>query len=109
MKKVKITVLAIHFFPELADEYLTEGREVGPCPLLNASDEFVYEGAAKMPEGLCPWAWITLYRSVSVLSAGGSYTPWNNQDGQTIECCTDGIRPVIFKLEAIGEVDPEVE
>lgn len=40
MKKVKITVLVIHFFPELADEYLAEGREAGPCPLLNAGDEY---------------------------------------------------------------------
>ena len=32
MKKVKITVLKTEFYPELADRYLTEGREAGPCP-----------------------------------------------------------------------------
>lgn len=109
MKKVKITVLAIHFFPELADEYLTEGREVGPCPLLQVGDEFVYQGSAHMPDGLCTWAWITLYKSVSTLSAGGSFAPWNKQVGQTIQCCTDGIRPVIFKLEALEEDSSEEE
>ena len=34
MKKVRITVLRKEFYPEYADEYLTEGQSVGPCPLL---------------------------------------------------------------------------
>ena len=101
MKKVKITVLKKEFYRELADEYLTEGSEVGTCPLLNVGDVFLYEGGAEMPAGLCPWAWIDIYRGINALSAGASYAPWNKKDGQQILCCTDGIRPVIFKVEAI--------
>lgn len=63
MKRVKITVLRKEFYPEYADEYLTQGQSVGPCPLLEVGDEFIFEGSAKMPEGFCPWAWIDIYRS----------------------------------------------
>lgn len=103
MKNVKITVIKKEFYPELADEYLTEGREVGPCPILQVGDEFLYEGGAEMPAGLCPWAWIDIYRGVNALSAGASYAPWNKKDGLQILCCTDGIRPVAFKVEALEE------
>lgn len=103
MKKVKITVIKKEFYPEFAEEYLTDGREAGPCPLLNVGDEFLYEGGAEMPKGLCPWAWIDIYRGVSALSAGASYTPWDKKDGLQILCCTDGIRPVAFKIEAFDE------
>ena len=103
MRKVKITVIKKEFYPEFADEYLTDGIEAGPCPLQNVGDEFLYEGGAQMPIGLCPWAWIDIYRGVNALSAGASYTPWNKKDGLQILCCTDGIRPVTFKLEALDE------
>ena len=100
MKRVKITVLRREFYPELADEYLSEGRGVGPCPILNAGDVFFYDGGAEMPQGFCPWAWIDIYRGVSSLCAGATNTPWNKRDGESVWCCTDGIRPVVFRLEA---------
>lgn len=109
MKKVKIEVLRKEFYPEYADAYLTDGKAVGPCPLLEVGDIFIYKGGAKMPEGFCPWAWNDLYRSVSILSAGGGFAPWNNRNDQQIVCCTDGIRPVVFKLEATGEYDDSIE
>jgi uncharacterized repeat protein (TIGR04076 family) len=40
---------------------------------------------------------------VSALSAGASFAPWNNRDGEQILCCTDGIRPVVFRVEALDE------
>jgi uncharacterized repeat protein (TIGR04076 family) len=103
MKKVKITVLRKYFYEDLADAYLTEGRAVGPCPLLEEGDEFIFEGNAVMPEGFCPWAWIDIYKGVSSLSNGATYTPWNNRDGIQVLCCTDGVRPVVFLVEAMDE------
>lgn len=101
MTCVKITVLKKEFYPEFADQFLTDGISVGPCPLLHEMDTFIYSGDAIMPVGFCPWAWIDVYKSVSSLSAGASYYPWNNKNGMQIISCTDGIRPVIFKIEAI--------
>ena len=109
MKRVKITVLRKEFYPDFADEYLTEGREAGPCALLNVGDSFVFEGGAQMPEGFCPWAWIDIYHSVTSVAAGGTYKPWNRKDGQTIVCFTDGIRPVVFRVETFGENDETME
>ncbi len=102
MKKVKITVLKKMFYSDLAEAYLTDGECVGACSLLEEGDTFVFEGGAAMPEGFCPWAWIDIYRSVNALSAGATFAPWNKQDNTQIYCCTDGIRPVIFKIEAIS-------
>ena len=103
MKKVRITVLKKSFFQKYAEQYLTDGREVGPCPILNEGDVFVFQGQAQMPEGFCPWAWIDIYRGVNALAAGASYSPWNNQEGMQILCCTDGVRPVTFELKTIDE------
>lgn len=100
MKQVKITVLKKEFYPEFADAYLTDGSQVGACPLVNVGDVFVYEGAAQMPEGFCPWAWLDIADGVRALAAGSTFAPWNNSDGMRILCCTDGIRPVVFKIEA---------
>ena len=43
MKKVRITVLKTEFYPELAERYLTEGREAGPCPLQQVGSYAVTE------------------------------------------------------------------
>ena len=103
MKKVRIVVLKKLFYEELADRYLSDGRAVGPCPLLKEGDTFLFEGSAVMPQGFCPWAWIDIYRGVNALSAGASYAPWNNRDGLQVLCCTDGVRPVVFLVEAVEE------
>ena len=50
MKKVKITVLRKEFYADYAENYLTEGKAVGACPLLETGDIFFYEGGARMPE-----------------------------------------------------------
>lgn len=100
-KNVRIKVLCCHFDKTLADQYLTDGQSVGPCPIHEAGQEYIYEGNAVMPDGFCPWAWQDIYTSAHSLHLGASMTPWNNREGQTIVCCTDGIRPVVFELTAI--------
>jgi uncharacterized repeat protein (TIGR04076 family) len=103
MVKVEITVVRKCFFAELAEEYLTDGREAGPCPLLNEGDTFVYEGGAMMPEGFCPWAWIDVYRAVSTLSSEPTGNHWYRYPDRRVACCTDGVRPVVFVLRAQPE------
>ena len=98
---VKITVLKKTFYPELADEYLAEGRAAGPCPILEEGQTFRYEGGAKMPDGFCPWAWIDIYGACSTLNAGGFDNQWYKHGDIRVQCCTDGVRPVLFLLEAM--------
>ena len=99
MKNVKITVLRKQLYEDFAEEHLTDG--IQPCDFYEVGDTFLYTGGAEMPEGFCPWAWIDVYRSVSALSAGATCAPWQKRDGVSVVCCTDGIRPVTFLLEAL--------
>ena len=101
MKQVKITVLRKQLYPDLVQRYLTEPPEECICDFFEEGDVFLYTGGAEMPQGFCPWAWIDIYHSVSALSCGATYTPWQRDEGATVVCCTDGIRPVSFLLEAV--------
>jgi uncharacterized repeat protein (TIGR04076 family) len=51
-----------------------------------------------IPEGFCNWAWRDISKDVSILAFGGNF--WNDwvKPGEMITCCTDGVRPVSFKL-----------
>ena len=98
--KVKITVLKKEFYKDYAEEYLTNGVLAGSCPELEIGDEFIYEGGAKMPYGFCPYAWQDIYSSVSDLSGSKNIDNiWYKNSKTKIICCTDGVRPVAFKLE----------
>jgi uncharacterized repeat protein (TIGR04076 family) len=102
MAKVEITVLRKLYHADLAAAFLVDGAEAGSCPLLQEGQQFVYEGSAVMPAGFCPWAWADIYKTVSAISAGASYDSWYSRKHFSVDCCTDGIRPVIFRIAAVG-------
>lgn len=103
MKKVKITVLKKTFDEELAKEYGADG--LGACPMLKTGQVF-YADYAK-PEGFCDEAWKAIYQYVFALSHGVDdvfyFGDWIKKPGVAICSCNDGLRPVIFKLEATDE------
>ena len=104
MHKVRITILKTTFDSELAREYGAEGLTA--CPMLKEGQVF-YADYAK-PEGFCDEAWKAIYQYVSALSHGAGetlfyYGDWIRKPGVAICCCNDGLRPVIFKLEATEE------
>jgi uncharacterized repeat protein (TIGR04076 family) len=101
VNSVRITVLKREFYPDLAERYLSEGAAAGACALQAEGDVFLYEGGAEKPEGLCPWAWIDLYCAIAALYSGGDENSWYRDGGTRILCCTDGVRPVVYKLELI--------
>ena len=101
MKKVKITVLKTTLDRELAAEYGVEGLTA--CPMMRAGQVF-YADYAK-PDGLCDEAWKAIYQYVFALAHGAGaelfyYGDWIRTPGVAICSCNDGLRPVIFKLEA---------
>ena len=75
------------------------GKKWELCSKYIEGQDFIVKEDGKMPEGFCPWAWYDIYKDLSVLRYGGNY-PWAKK-GEAITCCTDGIRPVSFKLERI--------
>lgn len=103
MKKVRITVLKTTFDRGLAEEYGIKG--LGTCPFHEPGQ--VFYGDYAKPEGLCDEAWKAMYQYVFALSHGTD-TPfysgtWMKEKGVAICSCNDGLRPVIFKLEATDE------
>ena len=105
MKRVKITVLKTTLDRGLAEEYGVEGLTA--CPMLQAGQVF-YADYAK-PEGLCDEAWKAIYQYVFALAHRAEkelfyYGDWIRKPGVAICSCNDGLRPVIFKLEATEAV-----
>ena len=104
MKKCKITVLKRTFDKELAEEYGADG--IGACPLLKEGQVFYADW--ECPEGFCNEAWKAIYQYVFTLAHGGAkelfyYGDWIRKPGVAICSCNDGLRPVIFKIEATDE------
>jgi len=95
--KIKITVAKRTSNGDLIAKY---GNNVLPqCDALKDGQEFISEGF-KVPLGFCPWAWADIQRDVAVLACGGNFE-WVNQKGLGFSSCTDGFRPVVFRLERV--------
>lgn len=103
MRKVRITVLKRHFDPELADAYGVKG--IGACPFHKEGEVFLAD--YQKPERLCDEAWKAIFQYVFALSHSSGelfYGDWMASPDVAICCCSDGLRPVVFKLERTDEV-----
>jgi uncharacterized repeat protein (TIGR04076 family) len=103
--KVKITVLRRGFNKDFVDQYVKRERAatLGPCEVFREGQEFVVDAIEGMPAGFCAWAWDDLYKVLISYWSGGKFGEWY-EDGDTIVCCcSDGTRPVYFKLEKLAE------
>lgn len=122
--KVKLTVIDKKLYPELQAGYCTDPN-VGMCPCYNVGDEFIFErygeaddfwhmglGTLKQTvnkaDGIaggdtvphCSEAWDAISRYIYTGLQGGSIMRgWMNDERIMIACCSDGTRPVIFKIE----------
>ena len=122
--KVKMTVIDKKLYPELQAQYCADPN-AGACPCYQVGDEFVFEryqtaddfwhmgvntlrqatgvpeqtaGGPDMPH--CSEAWDAVARYIYTGLQGGSIMRgWMNDERVMITCCSDGTRPVIFKLE----------
>ena len=109
MYEVKITVLKCLAHPDLVEEYMGEAvkadRLASPrCGVFEEGQEFVLPDASVVPEGFCSWAWADIHREILAISSGGNLDPWLKRPGLAIACCTDGLRPVVFKIERGDEI-----
>lgn len=123
---VKLTVIDKKLYPELQRQYCAD-PSAGACPCYNVGDEFIFErdgdrddfwhmglntliktsadpdtvaGGPKLPH--CSEAWDAIARYIYTGLQGGSIMKgWMNQENVMITCCSDGTRPVIFKIERL--------
>ncbi len=128
--KVKVTVIDKKLYPELQRQYCAD-PESGACPCYHVGDEFVFQregdtdhfwhmglgtltktgadpdtvaGGPKMPH--CSEAWDAISRYIYTGLQGGSIMKgWMKEENTMIACCSDGTRPVIFKIERMDEED----
>ena len=59
-------------------------------------DEFILSGY--VPEGMCAWAFYTLFPFASALMFGGKF-PWEKNPDKSIVACPDPANPVVFEIE----------
>lgn len=87
----KITVLKKTYNREF--DVLFRHGNGGPCPEFQEGQEFTLTEPWSAPPGFCQWAWADLRTYIMGVINGWDYT--------MVGCCTDGYRPVFFKIEAI--------
>ena len=95
---VKITVLRKIDSGDIRENY---APNIGECKVFKVGDEFIVDGLTT-PQGFCPWAWAGIFGSVMHLALNGDFS-WMKRKGTMITCCTNGLRPVVFKLERIED------
>lgn len=121
----KVTVIDKKVYPELQAQYCANPTS-GSCPCYQVGDEYIFTryrneddfwhlgmdtlrgngaaegiaGTAKLPH--CSEAWDAISRYIYTALQGGSIMRnWMNDDRVMIACCSDGTRPVIFKIERL--------
>ncbi len=108
LKKVKITVLKVTFNEELAREYAVPGYP--PC-VVHSEGQVFYSNGWQKPAGLCDYAWNSMRDFVLSAAQGGGYIlgdgNWLRHENMAIVSCSDGIKPVIFKVE-MTDMDADI-
>ena len=61
-------------------------------------DEFIIGDI--VPEGMCAWAFYTLFPFASGLQSGGKF-PWEKDGDTAVVACPDADNPVVFELKRI--------
>jgi len=98
----KITILKTLYHQDLAEEYRRPDVHKGPCPFFKVGQEFTVNYLTERPvEFTCDWAWDDIHKVLMVLMLKGNYGTWMKNENMFITCCTDGTKPVVFKIERI--------
>ena len=103
MASVKITVLDKIARKDLQKEYGTmdfKDSDDTTCDMFKTGDTFIFKSGDGVPAGFCPWAWADIHRDVVAVKSGANFRHIKSA-GTQISCCTDGLRPVFFKIERI--------
>lgn len=98
----KIQVLRKECFYDLQSRYLDD-PETGPCPQFQCGQEIIvtHENIKEFEKGnnFCPKAWSCIRRHVhDALGNSANTCGISHNEKSTIACCSDGTRPVIFKI-----------
>ena len=87
--KCKITVLKRTLNDEWNKEF--RGGKVKICEKFKDGQEFTVASPWRKPDGFCDWAWGDIRTYIHLIDLG--------KHDASVNCCTDGFRPVFFKIE----------
>lgn len=107
LAKVKITVFrrvdpSVIFDGKVPNMPGTD-KPYAKCTAFEEGQEFIVDDSLDKPEGFCGWAWRDIYKDLSILRFGGNFWPNWMKPGEMLSCCTDGVRPVSFKMERLED------
>ncbi len=98
----KISVLKTMYNADLDAEYRRDDVHHGPCPLFKEGQEFFVEYIAQRPQGFeCDWAWDDIHKILFTFMRNGDFGTWMKNPDNFVTCCTDGVKPVVFKIERL--------
>jgi len=94
----RITIVKRSLNDDLIETYFPEREgKLMACPAFKDGQVFEIKGIfPTKPEGFCDWAWSDIQRNVAMACMGAKLP-----SGCAFTCCTDGLRPVTFRIEAI--------
>ena len=101
MTKIKITVVKA-FSPEEVfghSLHTKTGTKITKCKY-TPGQTWTTENMRR-PEGFCDWAWQDMRKDLYLLTFGGDIS--DTEPGVIYIPCSDGKRPVVFKLERLNE------
>jgi len=93
-----ITVVKRGMNSDLIESYFPErAGKLTPCSRYQDGQVFEVNGPfPEKPEGFCDWAWVDIHQIVAMACISGQPPA-----GLAFPCCTDGLRPVTFRVEAV--------
>lgn len=97
-RRCRITVVRRMALNDLQSHYLDE-PESGFCPMLDDGQRFEATSTDCCPEGMCPKAWNAMQPEINRLLNGKTGCgDCRGSELESLTCCPDGSRPVIFHL-----------
>ena len=108
MTKLRITVVKRCSHADVMDQHMGPASRAEydfPCPFFHEGQTFEFDAWGRAPSGFCENAWTDIQKHIHLVRGGGAYPgDWVVPSGAAIACCTDGYRPVVFKIERICHV-----
>lgn len=102
MAKIRITVVRRELHSDLVEAYGSRSMKEKGLPRCQSFEDgqvFEIERPLVMPERFCSWAWADLQRDFAMMLFG---PPECWKETPFLVCCTDGFRPVVFKVESVA-------
>ena len=96
--QARITVIKKAFHQDVIERYFPERvGQAKVCSVFQEGQTFMVDGPfPSKPEGFCDWAWTDIHKVVALTMMGANPTP-----GTEFTCCSDGLRPVTFRIQRV--------